>query len=192
MSLSQTRSPFSNVAPGYTRADLFKERGHISRAAPAVQEQLKKQRKEERKRLWLNGSMITVAAIGIGAVAIFFLNKTAEASMNVVTLASHDEAAAEKPAMVFVEKPITENPMESLAYARNAEEFKRFATVNSVRAAGTRTKAVINGEVFRIGDVIAPQMGLVFVGVDPDGQYLLFRDAQKRTVFLQVKKPEAS
>ncbi|WP_309381658.1 hypothetical protein [Cerasicoccus frondis] len=167
---------------------VYADRGNISRAAPAVQEMMRQERREMRKRMVAKG--ITVAAVLVVVISIagFFLNKTAEASWDVMTGAKTPVATSQQPTLMMVEAPESEDPrVTDIDFAGTSEEFLDRAKVNGVRFGGKRTRAIINGSIYHVGDVVAPEIGLVFVGHDPDGEYLLFRDSDSRTVFLKVK-----
>lgn len=179
MPFAQTHSPFA----------IHTEKGSISRAAPVVQEALRQQRRKQKQ---INASLFAVGGLFLVGGACFILNHTAAASMESPTVATAAQpVSGEQSALVYVETPVAENPMETLEYVNSHETFKEIAEVNSVRFSGKSTKAIINGELFRIGDVVAPTMGLRFVGYDPDGEYLLFRDVGGATVFLPVRQKQA-
>lgn len=59
-------------------------------------------------------------------------------------------------------------------------QFVKTLDINSVRLAADQSRASINGVIYKVGDVIDAHHGLVFAGHDPDGEYLLFRDADNR------------
>jgi len=59
-------------------------------------------------------------------------------------------------------------------------EFIKSLDITSVRLASDQSRASINGQIFRVGDIINEQHGLVFAGHDPDGEYLLFKDSVQR------------
>lgn len=175
-----------------SRGMVLAEKGQISRAAPAVQAELKRQQREFRKQTIFRGFCMAGGGLILLVATMFFFDHTAQASKQALT-GGNKAAAVGQPALVYVETPQTLDPRDTLEYATTPQEFLNNAKVNGVRLGGRSTKAIINGAVYRVGDVVAPEMGLVFVGHDPDGEYLLFRDAERRTVFLRVyQEGEAS
>ncbi|GHB98425.1 hypothetical protein [Cerasicoccus arenae] len=171
---------------------LYGERGAISRAAPVVQEALRLEIQAQKKRMMLRGFYLFATALVVFSITIFFLSKTSDVGKQVITGAKAP-VKTDQPTLMFVEAPKTEDPRKTLDYASTPQEFVNRATVNGVRLGGRGTRAIINGALYHVGDVVAPEMGLVFVGHDPDGEYLLFRDASSRTIFLRVyKESEAS
>jgi len=50
-------------------------------------------------------------------------------------------------------------------------------SISGVRLAQEQTSLVIDGYIYRVGDVVNESVGIRFVGHDPDGEYLIFEDA---------------
>jgi len=167
--------------------------GSISKASPEIQAAMRQERDNARKRLIMQAFCLLGAGAIVFATVIYFFDHTAHASKQALT-GAEKPVSSEAPALVYVETPETAvDPRHSANFASTPQEFVDRAKVNGVRLDGRKTKAIINGDMYRVGDVVAPEIGLVFVGHDPDGEYLLFRDAKKRTVFLRVHSPlEAS
>ncbi|GHC10180.1 hypothetical protein [Cerasicoccus arenae] len=67
-------------------------------------------------------------------------------------------------------------------------DFVKAMDVQSVRLASGQSRASINGKVYRVGDVVDEYHGLVFVGHDPDGEFLLFRDPEQQVHFYSLYK----
>lgn len=195
MAIIQPQSPHAQRAllNRGSKGMVYGQRGAISRAAPQVQEAMRLEQREMRKRMVYRGVCATAALLIVVVIAGYFLNKTAEASWDVVTGAKTPAASSNQPALIAVENIVAEDPRRNdIEFAGNHQQFLDRAQVNGVRFGGKHTRAIINGNMYYVGDVVAPDLGLVFVGHDPDGEYLLFRDASNRTVFLNVKNNEAS
>lgn len=174
-----------------SRGMVYEEQGSISRAAPAVQEAMRQQRKEAKELALLKTLCVVAAFFLVVGIAAYFITKTAEASWDAVT-GVNVSGTGDQPALMTVETAKAADPRKTdIDFADNAQEFVDRATVNGVRFSGKRTRAIINGTIYHVGDVVASDIGLVFVGHDPDGEYLLFQDGDKRTVFLKVTKNEA-
>ncbi|WP_309398184.1 hypothetical protein [Cerasicoccus maritimus] len=171
---------------------VYEGQGSISRAAPSVQYALRQQQSEEKKRAFLKTLCIIAGSIVVAGVAIYVLSKTAEESWDAVTSAGASEAGSSQPALMALEAAQAADPRRTdIEFADTAQEFLDRATVNGVRFGGKQTRAIINGSIYHVGDTVAEDIGLVFVGHDPDGEYLLFQDSDKQTVFLKVKNNEA-
>lgn len=59
-----------------------------------------------------------------------------------------------------------------------SSEFMEFATTLKVKGVlqGNPAKAMLNGRLVRVGDVISPELGVTLAGVDSVKKFLLFRD----------------
>ncbi|WP_309387673.1 hypothetical protein [Cerasicoccus frondis] len=75
-----------------------------------------------------------------------------------------------------------------LAAQETAQDFVNSLQVSTVRLAGDQTRASLNGTLYRVGDLVDEHHGLVFVGADPDGEFLLFRDSEQQTHFYPLYK----
>ncbi|MFA6289037.1 MAG: hypothetical protein WC661_16770 [Opitutaceae bacterium] len=62
-------------------------------------------------------------------------------------------------------------PKPSLAFIQFAEALKVSGVLQ-----GASAKAMLNGRLFRAGAVIAPELGVIFVGVDEPNKRLILRD----------------
>ncbi len=174
--------------------------GSISRAAPVMQEAIRRDRIKRRNRrvAMVAGALATIIVTFAIAINVFDNANTA----HLPTLQAKAAVAAikapvsNKPVapLVEMETPyVAEDPRLSLDMATTPQEFVDRAKVNGVRLNGKRSRAVINGHIYYVGDVVAPEMGLQFIGHDPDGEYLLFRDQRKRTLFIRIhERGEAS
>ncbi len=171
---------------------LYEDQGAVSRRAPTVQNAIRQQQSEEKKRALLKMLSIGAGFFLVIGVAIYFLSRTAEESWDAVTRAGDSEVSNSQPALMAIETAKAADPRRSdIYFADSAQEFLDRATVNGVRFGGKQTRAIINGNIYQVGDTVSADIGLVFVGHDPDGEYLLFQDADKRTIFLKVKNNEA-
>lgn len=167
--------------------------GSISRAAPAIQEALRLERQAKRKRRVLAVIGLLTTGMASFMAALYLFDQSALASEQ-TTLSEPPTLVAEPlpsaSALVHMETPDTAtDPRKTLEVAKTPQEFINRAKINGVRLSGSRTRAIINGTLYHVGDIVAPEMGLILIGHDPDGEYLLFRDGQKRTVFLRVHTP---
>ncbi len=74
-----------------------------------------------------------------------------------------------------------------ISYEETAKDFVDTLNVSTVRVAGNQTRANLNGKLYKVGDVIENSEGIIFIGADPDGEYLLFRAANGETLFRPIK-----
>lgn len=56
-------------------------------------------------------------------------------------------------------------------------QYVRSLDITSVRLAEAETRASINGQIYRAGELINERHGLILLGPDENGESLLFRDA---------------
>ncbi len=75
-----------------------------------------------------------------------------------------------------------------MAAQETPKDFIDAMDITMVRLAGDQTRANINGELYRVGQMIDEHHGIVFVGSDPDGEFLLFRDDENQTHFYPLYK----
>lgn len=166
--------------------------GSISKAAPVMQAAIRRERlAKRRRRIFTVIGILALCSACLAAAKHFYDQQTAstQAAQTQVSAPPPPQPIASAPAKVRVEKPAPiETPTELVKVAKTPQEFVNRAQVNGVRLSGRQSRAIINGSLYNVGDVVAPELGLVFVGHDPDGEYLLFRDPSKRTVFLRVHK----
>lgn len=119
-------------------------------------------------------------ALAVGAIlaicgAAYFVMTSDHAPTREEKLAVSNRLAANAAEATVVETPA---------------DYLSVIDVTSVRLAGDQTRAVIDGKVYKVGDVINEHHGLKLVGHDPDGEYLLFRDNQEQTHLLSLYKAE--
>ncbi|WP_309398183.1 hypothetical protein [Cerasicoccus maritimus] len=175
MAFSQTHSPFA----------FERERGSISRAAPVIQEAVRIERRKHKTRkiaFTVSGVLLALGA------SVFIFGKRTNTSALVTPIAP--VIAPEQHVQIKAESET--NLLGTLATVSDLRTFAQVATVNSVRLSGSSTKATINGKLFRMGEVVAPSLGLKLVGYDSAGKYLVFRDAAGRQVVLPISQRQAS
>ncbi|MEO0794463.1 MAG: hypothetical protein AAFX93_04855 [Verrucomicrobiota bacterium] len=93
-------------------------------------------------------------------------------------------------AAIFAEEPTlkifaTEN-LPDLNTRESPEELLTRITISSIRLAGEQSRIVVDGTIHTVGDIINEEVGLIFVGHDPDAEYLLFKDTQENVLFFSL------
>lgn len=131
------------------------------------------------KLLW--GLLICGGAVALAFTAVQHLSGAQAA------LSSDESGAIPLLAAVGSGKtaPVAETVVEE-DFSAVIQAYLDDATVSSVRMGADDCRAIINGRLLHVGDYVDPQLGLEFVGHDPDGEFLLFRDGQGQTYFLNL------
>ncbi|MGE9297149.1 MAG: hypothetical protein ACQKBV_12765 [Puniceicoccales bacterium] len=111
--------------------------------------------------------------LGLGSAFMFFIAQkvTAPVPVDAETVALLNPIPSDLPELGLSESP---------------EEFLNRVSFSGIRLAAAESRIMIDGYIYKVGDVINESLGLVFVGHDPDGEYLLFNDAEGRTHFMLV------
>lgn len=63
-----------------------------------------------------------------------------------------------------------------LTYTEAVKRYLGSLPINSHINAGARSRIVLDGETYRVGDSVNPEMGLTFEGIHPEQPWALFRD----------------
>jgi hypothetical protein len=125
------------------------------------------------------------AAAGPQSLAGKLVNKAQNAA------AAHDEVTAEVeavsapqpkplPALIMEKEPVQMAPQAAIP-SPEFQDWVGEVRINSVRE-GNPARAFINSILVKQGDVVNPQMGITFRGIDADQNLLIFEDASGAVV----------
>lgn len=132
---------------------------------------------------WLGKLVLMTATLAVAIVSVML------ALPHLVAQDTHSALASDAPsdvaAMALV-APESIAPLDRPEHAETARAFLDRSTVSSARLAARDSRAIINGQLYRVGEVVNESLGLVFAGHDPDGEFLLFRDQGGQTYFLRL------
>jgi hypothetical protein len=104
-------------------------------------------------------------------------SKPPPASKNVVETAPLPPPTTTPPASL--PQPAAEKPAEPAAAPPANPRFVRYTETLRVSGVfqGNPARALVDGRLVRSGDIIEPNLGISFTGIDPDTKHLILQDA---------------
>ncbi|WP_269540246.1 hypothetical protein [Cerasicoccus fimbriatus] len=146
-------------------------RRSTSTSRPTAHKPIPPQHAQPRSNPVTLGLIVAVAAVVVISAAAFW-----------VMTREHKPSLRERQ---MVAANLANSPV--ISYEETAKDFVDTLNVSTVRVAGNQTRANLNGKLYKVGDVIENSEGIIFIGADPDGEYLLFRAANGETLFRPIK-----